>query len=342
MRNGGVSCTWRSALSDRCASCCQGRVHDVLCVAQKQSGGVPIATGPVSRNEASYRSEWIARSVGDAEVSADEHIHYPSLSTLLDSAEVPHVPLNATWEDYRFKPFLQIHSSGSTGIPKLITLNHGSFTAFDSFRLLETNEVFRRLGSQRMCVSFPPFHVAGIVYGLAFPCWVDSTVIIPPTAALTADLVNEVLVESQAEYTLLPPSIVTDLAKNPKYLQNLSRLRGVTFAGGPLSGATGKLIVECTKLNVGYGASEWMAVPQLPKDDEDWPYSISMRDKVGWSSASETKTCTRWSLSGILSFTLHNQSSSTSPTSTSSLPKTSLHLIRRSLPCGSTSLAGMI
>ena len=43
----------------------------------------------------------------------------PSLETLLDPTPVPHIHLEATWEEYRFKPFLQIHSSGSTGIPKL-------------------------------------------------------------------------------------------------------------------------------------------------------------------------------------------------------------------------------
>lgn len=43
----------------------------------------------------------------------------PSLEALLDPTPVPHILLDVTWEEYRYTPFLQIHSSGSTGIPKL-------------------------------------------------------------------------------------------------------------------------------------------------------------------------------------------------------------------------------
>lgn len=43
----------------------------------------------------------------------------PSLEALLDPAPVPQVSLDVSWEEYRHTPFLQIHSSGSTGIPKL-------------------------------------------------------------------------------------------------------------------------------------------------------------------------------------------------------------------------------
>lgn len=43
----------------------------------------------------------------------------PPLENLLDPTPVPHIRLDATWEEYRYSPFLQIHSSGSTGLPKL-------------------------------------------------------------------------------------------------------------------------------------------------------------------------------------------------------------------------------
>ena len=196
----------------------------------------------------------------------------PSLEELLDSGPVPHLSLKGTWEEHRFRPFVQIHSSGSTGIPKLITLKHGSLTAMDAFQLLESNELHRRLGNMRLCVTFPPFHVAGIIYALASPVWVDSTVVLPPAVPLTAKVVDAIHGKAGVEFTLLPPSVLMDLAKNPKYLENLSKLKGVTFAGGPLPEATGEQIADRTRLVAGYGASEWIAAPQLPKSREDWPY----------------------------------------------------------------------
>lgn len=121
-------------------------------------------------------------------------------------------------------------------------------------------------------MSFPPFHVAGLVYGLAYPCWCDTTVVLPPIAPLTADVVNEVHLQANVTVSALAPSIVTDLAKNTEYLENISRLNGLVFAGGPLSEATGKLIAPRTVLHAGYGASEWIAAPMLPKSPQYWPY----------------------------------------------------------------------
>lgn len=149
--------------------------------------------------------------------------------------------------------------------------------------MLDTNEAFGRLGDQRLFVSFPPFHMAGLIYGLAFPCWCDSTVVLPPAAApLTADVVNEIHLQANVDYFALAPSVVTDLAKNPEYLQNLSRLKGLGFAGGPLSEATGRLIVPHTILHAGIGASEWMAAPLLPKEPEDWLYFRFNEEQGGY------------------------------------------------------------
>lgn len=47
----------------------------------------------------------------------------PSLEDVLDPTPVPRMALNKTWSSMRHAPFLQIHSSGSTGIPKLSMYN---------------------------------------------------------------------------------------------------------------------------------------------------------------------------------------------------------------------------
>lgn len=196
----------------------------------------------------------------------------PSLSELLDKTPVPPVRINATWEAWRFRPFVMIHSSGSTGTPKLFTLKHGSFAALDGFQLLEGNELGQRFGNMRGFVSLPPFHIAGITYTLALPVWLDFTAVLPPVTPLNAAVVNAAHVSGRVEFTLLPPSIVVDLTKDPTYLQNLTRLERVVFTGGPLPEAAGKLIAPHARLDAGYGATEWNAVPQLPKDREDWAF----------------------------------------------------------------------
>ncbi|KAK4501076.1 hypothetical protein PRZ48_006882 [Zasmidium cellare] len=79
-------------------------------------------------------------------------------------------------------------------------------------------------------------------------------------------------VKAGVEVTMLPPSLIVDLARNDHYLENLSKMSSVVFSGGPLPESTGKLIAERTVLSGGYGASETSAVPQLPKDREDWAW----------------------------------------------------------------------
>jgi hypothetical protein len=153
-----------------------------------------------------------------------------------------------------------------------VTLKHGSFTALDAFQLLESNEMGDRFGNLRVFVTVPPFHIAGITYTLASPVWVDSTVVLPPTSPLTADMINTVHLQASVQCTLLPPSLVVDLAKDPEYLKNLITLSRVVFTGGPLPESTGEEVARHTRLYAGYGATEWGAVPQLTKDRGDWAY----------------------------------------------------------------------
>ncbi|EME42645.1 hypothetical protein DOTSEDRAFT_175863 [Dothistroma septosporum NZE10] len=259
--------------------------YHILCMAAVKAGYVIFLVSPRNSHEAfaSLMEECGAtrlltdekRLPAVASIQRARHMQtsaIPLLDELLDPRPVPSIELLATWEEYRFVPFVQIHSSGSTGIPKLVTINHGSITGFDAYQLLDEAEVLERLGDERIFVSFPPFHIAGIMYGLTAPCWFDSTVVLPPSVPLTADLVNEIHLQANVDYSALAPSVVTDLAKNPVYLENISRLKGLAFAGGPLSESTGKLVAERTNMNAGYGASEWIVAPQLPKAREDWAY----------------------------------------------------------------------
>ena len=196
----------------------------------------------------------------------------PELDDLLDDAPVPPIHLRATWQEYRFRPFLHIHSSGSTGIPKLITLKHGSFSGFEAQQFSGNNELGRRYSNMRVFVSFPPFHVAGLLYGLAAPIYLDNTVVLPPPVPLSAEICNSVHVKGSVELSCIPPSLVTDLVKNEEYLQNLYRLKGLAFAGGPLSDAIGDQLSSRIDLLSGIGASEWQSLPMEPKDREDWAW----------------------------------------------------------------------
>ena len=214
-------------------------------------------------------------------------IPVPDLDTLLDSTPVEVIEYSKSWESSRFDPLVRVHTSGSTGIPKLVTLRHGSFSAIDAMQLLDTNDLARRLGGGlRVLCAFPPFHVAGLTYTLAAPCWVDCTVILPPPGPLTAEVVDKAHRIGAAEHSLLPPSLLVELVKNTDYRQHLSKLSGVMFAGGPLPHDTGDLVSTHTNLMSSIGTTEANMIPQLPKEPEDWPYFRFNTTGGGTSKAS--------------------------------------------------------
>lgn len=195
----------------------------------------------------------------------------PELDDLLDEQLVEAMPFDKSFGEYRMKPWMLLHTSGSTGIPKVITIRHGYASTMDAYHRFG-HEVAHRCGHMRIFNPFPPFHMAGIMWSLPIVCFVDSTIVLPPPQPLTAELANSVHQYGSVEYSCLPPSVVTELAKTEAYLQNISKLHGLGFAGGPLPQSTGDLIFKHTQMYTSYGSTEMFAPPLLQKKPEHWPY----------------------------------------------------------------------
>lgn len=91
-------------------------------------------------------------------------IHVPELEELLDETIVPIYPYERAWEQARYEPFMILHTSGSTGLPKPIIIRHGLLATVDAFRLLEDVEgrtLQAKTWAGRRCYStFPNFHVS--------------------------------------------------------------------------------------------------------------------------------------------------------------------------------------
>lgn len=210
------------------------------------------------------------------------HFTLVGLETVLsDEQLVEPVPFLGTWDEYRMRTSLKLHTSGSTGIPKIIPIKHGLISNSDAYSLLAENDILKRFGNSRVFIPFPPFHIVGVLIGLPTMAWVDSTVIVPPVAPLSAPLVDAVHRLANVQYSMLAPSLIDDLVKNPEYLANLGQLNGLNFSGGPLSEQTAKLVAERTVLHTSLGATEYGGLPLLPKEPEDWAYLRFDEDGAG-------------------------------------------------------------
>ncbi|THW66981.1 acetyl-CoA synthetase-like protein [Aureobasidium pullulans] len=203
-------------------------------------------------------------------------LSFPDLEHFLDVGDdlKPYF-WNRTFEEVKHDPLAVFHTSGSTGVPKLVTMNHGAVAALDAFRNIET-----RTGEQiqtnsylgkRTLLLFPMFH-ASALSTLFLSIWNTIPTILPPPVPLTADLANDMLVNCSVEVSIMPPSILADMAASQEYLGNLCKCSSVMYGGGPLPTEAGHRIASRTSLITVFGASETGFFPVEVMEGMDWPY----------------------------------------------------------------------
>jgi hypothetical protein len=90
---------------------------------------------------------------------------------MLEGDHTPFSYEEQTFDEAKNNPIVVLHSSGSTGIPKPITMTHGSFSILDNERSLpgpagRTKRDFSMWdfpGGGRFYHIFPYFHLAGFL-----------------------------------------------------------------------------------------------------------------------------------------------------------------------------------
>jgi acyl-coenzyme A synthetase/AMP-(fatty) acid ligase len=172
-------------------------------------------------------------------------------------------------------PFVVLHSSGTTGPPKPITVTHGcvnqQIVSFSKIRDLSSLE-YEKWRGQRWAMLTPitiaasPYHIFGIniLFGM--------TSVLPPPVPITADIFDQVIVYGNITCCLTPPRVLPETAKNPAYLNNLRRLKGMSYIGAPVPQHVGRKLAPYAKPISEYGSSEATIFPFEITDDEDWEY----------------------------------------------------------------------
>ena len=92
------------------------------------------------------------------------HLNVDGLKELLRGDFIEHYEYNKTFEEAAQDPFIVVHTSGSTGLPKPINLCHGGVATVDAHHLISSLDGFDAQlkaseGSVRVFTSLPPFHV---------------------------------------------------------------------------------------------------------------------------------------------------------------------------------------
>ena len=198
----------------------------------------------------------------------------PTLEDTLMTGEGPVYPYNKTYAQAKNEPFIVLHTSGSTGLPKPVTLNHGTIAHHDLFlnaKLLGGKSLnLARFSGKRVLLCLPYFHSAAVCF-LAFSVYSNTIPVLSPSP-VSAELVNEAHLHAGVDASFLAPSTLADIVHNPEYFENLKRLRYVTFGGSPLLQKIGNKVKNLTHLFVCFGTTESGYYALEETDPEDWQY----------------------------------------------------------------------
>lgn len=138
--------------------------YQILCIAAIKSGFVMLFSSPRNSLEAhlSLINETTAEKIITPSTESPaiasilknksmKKLVIAEQDALLDETPVNEVPFEKTFEEARMEPFLILHTSGSTGIPKAITLRHGYTTTADAYSAFPGgSELVNRVGGRRV------------------------------------------------------------------------------------------------------------------------------------------------------------------------------------------------
>lgn len=93
------------------------------------------------------------------------HFTVATVNELIAEGSVAQYAYDKSFENAAHDPFIVIHTSGSTGLPKPITLRQGGIATVDAHRLMSPLNGYKPLatvseGPLRVFTSLPPFHVS--------------------------------------------------------------------------------------------------------------------------------------------------------------------------------------
>ncbi|KLU86444.1 hypothetical protein MAPG_05457 [Magnaporthiopsis poae ATCC 64411] len=162
----------------------------------------------------------------------------------------PVVPYGKTFEQGRWHPFVVLHTSGSTGLPKPVVVRAG---------LLALSEIITNLpefrgtiptwaslfGIRRLFAPMPSFHAVGAYTPFICTVYHGIRVALPIVdRPLTPQAVIDAVKYADVDCAMLPPTLLEAMSHIPEGVDCLRKMKMTIFAGGPLARDIGNKLVR--------------------------------------------------------------------------------------------------
>ncbi|PYH46069.1 acetyl-CoA synthetase-like protein [Aspergillus saccharolyticus JOP 1030-1] len=216
--------------------------------------------------------------------------------------EVAPFPYNKSFDEAEWDPFVVLHTSGSTGLPKPVIINQGMLALNDLHRYVPEYEGnlpwlahWAKFPNTRYLCIFPLFHTGGIAPTILMAFYYNAAIAFrDPSVPITGDNVVEWLRNTGAGWTLIPPAILEQMSRSDVAVQELKKLHAVGFAGGPIAPTPAEnLLKHEVKLVNAIGATEYIYMPYYNNPDPTlWPWFIVPSDLMGidWRPSGQENT----------------------------------------------------
>ncbi|KAI3395952.1 hypothetical protein diail_663 [Diaporthe ilicicola] len=180
-------------------------------------------------------------------------VEVPKYDDFLSKERVEDFPFTYTFEEAKNKPFIGLHTSGTTGHPKPIYWTHSAAPIFASqvdrnIRPAGSCEelVYEQLWSgTRFFMSFPFYHAGGMIAFLSSIVVGARTMVVPvPGMRITSENVAGILQHVRPDCGMFAPSILENMLKYQPGMDALSKLRHIGYGGGPMNPISGAKVAE--------------------------------------------------------------------------------------------------
>ncbi|KAF2463873.1 putative AMP-binding enzyme [Lindgomyces ingoldianus] len=212
-------------------------------------------------------------------------IEIPSLGDWLTEKKAPYLPFSGPWKDVASIPWLIFHTSGTTGLPKLVTYTHQMMASLDAAELMpDGNEetMNRHFEKKRWYTPLPSLHFVGMTVALQFTVYLGAVLVVGPASPgpTSPHIARCVLERGKVEGAMLPPALIEGLCEDDAGLESLRRLEHLYFAGAPMPRKAAEKLLGHVPVKPAMGSTEAGAYFLKIIDQDDWEY-YSFRPAMG-------------------------------------------------------------